>query len=122
MATKPSRRVAKASDHPELATLSKLALASYETLEGALRATNAALEAQARRFETVIDSISQGICFFDPDERLILCNRRYAEIYRIPPEKLHAGAMLSEIVELRLAAETSPMTGDAYGFRKLGER
>ncbi|MEI9405821.1 EAL domain-containing protein [Mesorhizobium argentiipisi] len=114
MANKSSRRTANATDQAGLATLSKLALVSYENLERELRAANATLEAQARRFETAIDNISQGICFFDVDERLILCNRRYAEIYGIPTEKLHAGAMLSEIVELRLAAQTLPITGEAY--------
>ncbi|WP_224546542.1 PAS-domain containing protein [Mesorhizobium sp. CA16] len=106
MAAKSSRRTANATDQAGLATLLKLALASYENLERELRTTNATLEAQARRFETAIDNISQGICFFDADERLILCNRRYAEIYGIPTEKLHAGGMLSEIVELRLATQT----------------
>ena len=31
-------------------------------------------------------SISQGICFFDADERLILSNRRFAEIYVSRPK------------------------------------
>ncbi|MER9357546.1 PAS-domain containing protein, partial [Mesorhizobium sp. M0514] len=75
---------------------------SYDTLEGELRTTIAALEGQTLRFETAIENISQGICFFDADERLILSNRRYAEIYRIAPEELRPGVTLSEIVERRV--------------------
>jgi len=45
----------------------------------------AALEGQALRFETAIDNIPQGVCFFDGDQKLIPCNRRNAEIYRIAP-------------------------------------
>ncbi|MBZ9734969.1 EAL domain-containing protein [Mesorhizobium sp. CA18] len=114
MAPKSSSRIAKPADQSGLVVLSKLAVVSYENLESELRATNATLQAQTRCFEAALDNISQGICFFDADERLIMCNRRYAEIYRVAPEKLHAGAMLSEIVELRLAAGTSPMTGEDY--------
>ena len=97
-----------------LATLARLADVSYETLEGELRATIAALEGQTLRFETAIENISQGICFFDADERLILSNRRYAEIYRIAPEQLQPGVTLSEIVERRVAAGTSAMAADTY--------
>lgn len=114
MVTKSSRQAAQAPESTELATLAKLAGSSYETLERELRATIATLEQQALRFETAIDNISQGICFFDAAERLILCNRRYAEIYRIAPEHLRPGRTLGEIVERRIAAGTSAMASDAY--------
>lgn len=114
MVTKSSRQAAEAPESAGLATLAKLASASYETLAHELRARIAALEGQALRFETVIDNISQGICFFGADERLILSNRRYAEIYRIAPEQLQPGLTLREIVERRVAAGTSAMATDAY--------
>ncbi|UVK37532.1 EAL domain-containing protein [Mesorhizobium sp. AR10] len=114
MVTKSSRKASEASEAANLTALAKLAIASYETLERDLRATIATLEAQALRFETAIDNISQGICFFDADERLILCNRRYAEIYRIAPEQLQPGLTLSEIVERRVVAGTAALAADAY--------
>ena len=97
-----------------MAALAKLADVSYESLERDLRATITTLEAQALRFETVLENISQGICFFDRDERLILSNRRYAEIYRLAPEQLRPGLTLSEIVERRAAAGTAALATDAY--------
>ncbi|MFK0691007.1 PAS-domain containing protein, partial [Mesorhizobium sp. IMUNJ 23033] len=114
MVTKPSRRAAESPESTNLAALTRLASASYEILERELRATIAALEGQALRFETAIDNVSQGICFFGVDERLILCNRRYAEIYRIAPDELQPGLTLGEIVERRVAAGTSAMPADAY--------
>jgi len=107
-------RFAEAAQRSGLDVLSELAAEASEAVERELRATNATLEAQARRFETAIDNVTQGICFFDADERLILCNRRYAEIYRIAPDRLRPGMTLADVVELRLAAGTSPMAGDAY--------
>ncbi|ANT53985.1 EAL domain-containing protein [Mesorhizobium amorphae] len=114
MGTKPSRKAAEAPESANLAALAKLTIASYETLERDLRARIATLEGQALRFETAIDNVSQGICFFDADERLILCNRRYAEIYHIAPEQLQPGLTLREIVERRVAAGTSTTDADAY--------
>ncbi|MGX7872324.1 EAL domain-containing protein [Mesorhizobium sp. ORM6] len=114
MAIRPSKLTNEASEQARLAALAKLATVSYEMLETELRARITALEDQVLRFETAIDNISQGISFFDADERLILCNRRYAEIYRIAPDELRSGMMLSDIVERRLAAGTSVMPRDAY--------
>ena len=114
MVEKSSRHTAEATGLDGLAGLSRLAITSYENLERELRDRIEALEVQVRRFETAIDNITQGICFFDADERLILCNRRYAEIYRIALDRLQPGVTLADIVKLRLAAGTSPMADDAY--------
>ena len=85
----------------------RLAAASSETAERDVQATIAELEAQTRRYETAINNISQGICFFDGDGKLILCNRRYAEIYRLGPEQVQPGATLREIMQGRSAAGTA---------------
>ncbi|MER8433611.1 EAL domain-containing protein [Mesorhizobium caraganae] len=114
MVTKSSRKSAETTEPAGLAALAKLADVSYGSLEHELRATITALEGQALRFETVIENVSQGICFFDRDERLILSNRRYAEIYRLAPEQLRPGLTLSEIVERRAAAGTAALATDAY--------
>lgn len=114
MVTKSSRKPADAREPASLATLAKLAAASNDTLERELRAAIATLEGQALRFETVVDNISQGICFFDANERLILSNRRYAEIYRIAPEELRPGTTLREIVDRRVVAGTAALDADTY--------
>lgn len=114
MGTKSSRKAAATPESASLAALAKLTIASYETLERDLRARIATLEGQVLRFETAIENVSQGICFFDAGERLILCNRRYAEIYRIAPEQLQPGLTLREIVERRVAVGTSATDADAY--------
>jgi len=74
----------------------------------------AALEAQAERYQAALDAISQGVAFFDRERRLILANRRYAEIYRLSPDRLPPGATLREITELRFAVGTCPMAVDDY--------
>ncbi|MDR3495059.1 MAG: PAS-domain containing protein, partial [Ancalomicrobiaceae bacterium] len=51
-----------------------------------LKASNAALQARISRCEAVLNTIAQGVGLFDREERLILCNRRYAEIYRLNEE------------------------------------
>jgi diguanylate cyclase (GGDEF)-like protein/PAS domain S-box-containing protein len=105
---------AEAPENSALETLAKLRLASQEFLEHNQQVTIAALKAQALRYETAIDRISQGVCFFDGEERLILCNRRYAEIYLLRPEDVTPGTSLREIVTRRFEMGTIPMAIDDY--------
>ena len=67
------------------------------------------------QFDTAINNMSQGLCFFDSDHRLIVCNDRFVEIYNIPAEHVHPGMKLTEIVDLRIEAGSFPaMTREEY--------
>jgi diguanylate cyclase (GGDEF)-like protein/PAS domain S-box-containing protein len=102
----PDTRAATAPDANGLVTLAKLATSSFEGIERELRAEIVQAQTQTLRYRTAFDAIAQGVCFFDAEERLILSNRRYAEIYRLAPEQVRPGATLREIVELRVVAGT----------------
>jgi diguanylate cyclase (GGDEF)-like protein/PAS domain S-box-containing protein len=97
-----------------LATLAKLATESRDVVMDDRDATIAQLLAQARRHEAVFNAVAQGICCYDPEDRVILSNRRFAEIYRLAPEQICPGATLREIVELRVAAGTCETAADDY--------
>jgi diguanylate cyclase (GGDEF)-like protein len=74
-----------------------------------------ALLAQVLRYETTVDKIAHGVCFFDGARRLMLCNRHYAEIYGLAPEDISIGMTLREVAERRVAAGTCPaMTLEDY--------
>jgi diguanylate cyclase (GGDEF)-like protein/PAS domain S-box-containing protein len=105
---------ASAPEKVNLAALAKLQAVSRDFLERDERAEIAALRAQALRYETAIDKISQGVCFFDGEKRLILGNRRYAEIYGLKIEDLPPGTSLREISERRIRIGTCPMAVEDY--------
>ena len=94
--------------------LEKLAKISQELSGKDYQAQIADLVARELRYETALDKISQGVCFFDSEQRLILCNRRYAEIYRLKPEDVSPGTSLRVITELRAAVGTVPMAIGDY--------
>ena len=84
-------------------------------LEAALAQSNRDLEQQNKRFDTAMNNISQGLCFFDGNQRLIVCNQRYVEMYRLPADSVRPGVTLREIVEHRFKAGSSPeMTAEQY--------
>jgi diguanylate cyclase (GGDEF)-like protein len=66
------------------------------------------LKAMTSRYETAVDKITQGVCLFDGDRRLMLCNRRYAEIYGLAPQDVSVGKTLREIAQRRFALGACP--------------
>ena len=81
--------------------------------------TNALARTNAR-FDVAISNMSQGLCLFDVEKRLVVSNSRYQEIYDLPNELVMPGTPLSQIVQfyqdrgditdanLKLYAETIP--------------
>ena len=114
MRVKSVDTTAEAPDEAGIATLARLAGESFEIVARDLRDRIAALETQLMRYGTAIGNISQGVCLFDRDERLILSNPRYAEIYRLTPDQVCPGTSLRDIADHRVAAGTSVMDGEAY--------
>jgi len=55
--------------------------------------------AENLRFEAALDNMSQGLAMFDGQRRLIVCNRRYAEIYGLPQELTQPGTPYGKILE-----------------------
>ena len=106
--------LAVTADASRLTELKKLEALSSEFLQRELRSRIAALEAQALRYETAIENISQGVCFFDGSERLILSNRRYGEIYRLASDQIQPGVTVGEIIATRTAAGTAVASDPDY--------
>ena len=78
---------------------------------------SAAVQAQTaihyKRFSSAMDNVVQGVALFDADMRLITCNRRYAEIYGLPPEITQPGAASAEgIFPRRRAAQFGDVSGE----------
>ncbi len=71
------------------------------------------------RFDLVLSNMSQGLCFFDGAQKLIVANRRYSEIYTLSPDRVVPGVMLKEIVAMRVAAGSGPAmsVNDYLGWR-----
>ncbi len=57
---------------------------------------NVELEKTIRRLDIALGNMTQGLCLFDSQLRSILCNRRYAKIFRLPPELTGPGISLHQ--------------------------
>ncbi len=89
--------------------------ARFRAAQSAAVAEHAALRTLAERFDTAMNNMSQGLCFFDGQQRLITCNRRYTELYGLDSDRVQPGMRLKEIVALRFAAGSFPkMSPEQY--------
>jgi PAS domain S-box-containing protein len=61
------------------------------------------LQEQSARFDIVLDAMIQGLCLFDRNLRLVVCNRRYAEMFGLPEHLTRPGTLLKTILEYRVA-------------------
>ena len=68
-------------------------IVTYEDISERIDAEEALAE-QNERFEAALTNIPHGVCMFDADKRLILCNAGYAQLYALPPELTVAGTPL----------------------------
>jgi PAS domain S-box-containing protein len=57
------------------------------------------LRTQYLRFNAALNNMIQGLCMFDADQRLIVCNERYLQIYGFSSEVVKPGVRLREIME-----------------------
>ena len=79
--------------------ISQLSLAQQQ-----LERSQRELHEQKCRLDSAINHMGEGLCMFDAEKRLVVCNARYAEMYRLPPELLRAGTPHGEIIQHRIAS------------------
>src|SRR4029077_6830840 len=75
----------------------------------------------ARRFRrqnshlaAALNNMSEGLCMFDGDARLVLCNDRYVEMYLLDPAQTKTGAQLRDLLQQRKRAGTFGGDPDLY--------
>jgi len=56
------------------------------------------LKEQHRRFDIALNNMAHGLCMFDADMRLIVSNKRYTEMFNLPPDFVRPGIMVREVI------------------------
>ena len=73
---------------------------------GLLLAQKKKLEQLNAWFDIALNNMVRGLSMFDADQRLIVCNRSYRQMYALPEELTRPGTPLSEIVRYHVRRET----------------
>jgi diguanylate cyclase (GGDEF)-like protein len=81
------------------------------------------LERVNKWFEVALNNMARGLSMFDAEQRLIVCNKLYRDIYNLPEELTRPGTPLAGIVRYHFEQETGRDTPeDRENQRKWIER
>lgn len=72
-------------------------------------AAELALAEQNRRFDAALNNMPHGLCMFDGETRLILCNAAYRRLYDLPEPLTRPGTPLQDILDHRIATGSAPV-------------
>jgi diguanylate cyclase (GGDEF)-like protein len=67
------------------------------------------LRKQHRRLDIAVNHMTQALLLFDKTERLVICNRRYLEMFGLSPDTIKPGCPLRDLIQLR--KETGSFSG-----------
>ncbi len=78
-------------------------LSEHVAYQAELRARSEEAETMRARLEAAIDALPDGFSYYDAEDRLVLCNRRYRDYYPRSAESMVPGARFEDIIRAGLA-------------------
>jgi len=74
--------------------------------------SEASLLQTSQQLDAALNNMPQGLSMFDSQQRLVICNKNYAEMYGLLPEQTRPGTPLRAILESRVAIGNTPEKQD----------
>ena len=102
-----------------------LMIADLSSARTRLAQSEAEIRMQFERLDAALNNMSQGLCMFDSDQRLLVWNRRFLSIFGLAPELLRRGMPVRELIELTAGGEIFRESADeilAENERRWSER
>jgi diguanylate cyclase (GGDEF)-like protein/PAS domain S-box-containing protein len=69
---------------------------------------------QHLRLDEALNNMNQGLCMFDAQNRLVVWNERYRDMYRIDPRRIWRGCTVHDLLVARLGSGTFPLDPQRY--------
>jgi diguanylate cyclase (GGDEF)-like protein len=88
--------------------------ASLAERESRLAEKSREIEGVNLRLDAAVNNMSQGLCMFDRDGRLVICNERYLRMYRLSAAAVRPGCAFFQILECRMTNGTFSDDPDDY--------
>jgi PAS domain-containing protein len=93
-------------------------LVEARTEQRGAEATRQVEEVARHQLDAAINNMRQGLVMFDGEARLVMCNKRYREMYALPPEVAAPGRPLRDIIAYRI--ERGGLAGRRRSVRRPG--
>ena len=69
---------------------------------------------QKHQLDSALANMSQGLCMFDTEQRLIVCNKHYADLYGLSEAQTRPGTTLQQVLEHRVATGSLSSDHERY--------
>ena len=89
------------------------AVAGYRNSLNRIRQLADEANLERQRLDAALTNMSQGLCMFDADEKLVIFNPRFAEIYHLSAEKISPGMTTRELMSLAFDGKFSDVDPDS---------
>ncbi len=54
-------------------------------------------------YRIAIDTMTQGLCLYDENQKIVIANKQFADLYKLTSKQISIGTTLREVVEARVA-------------------
>ncbi len=78
-----------------------------ESQRAVLALSEAELATRSAQLDAALNNMSQGLCMFDEDQRLVVCNDQFASMFGLGPGLITPGTSLAEILRARMENGTA---------------
>ena len=85
----------------------------------ALQRSKMSLEETNFLFDTALENMAHGLSMFDRNQRLVVCNDHYGEMYGLPSALTQRGTLLRDILQARVAMDCCPRDPEHYVEERL---
>jgi PAS domain S-box-containing protein len=72
------------------------------------------LDEKSLLLETAMNNMTQGVVMFDAQERMVVCNNRYLEMYGLSPDIVKPGCLLLDLIRHRIKSGSIDRDPEAY--------
>src|SRR3954469_20492096 len=84
------------------------------TLYSIFRQMTRRLAVEKQQLDTAMNTMTQGLLMFDQDEQLIVCNRRYIDMYGLSAQVMKPGVRFRDVIRHR--HDTGSFDGDVDSY------
>jgi len=90
--------------------------------EEALKQSESRTRAAEQRLRDAVESLSDGFALYDAHDRLVLCNKKWMELYGYSDEDVRPGVLYEDLVRLDAARDAVAGDVDTYVRQRLAYR
>jgi len=101
--------------------LGLLLTAGLAAFTGLLGRYAAIVKNQSEQFGAALNNMAQGLCMFDAQQRLVVSNDRFAEMFQIPQVELRPSMRLDDLMRLAQASDLDPQAAALAQDRLLAD-